>query len=129
MKIVAIILGYLKWHYSKAFVSLTIVWRHFLEFIVDYFSIKLLFKNFFDPWKKMGDVYPKSFNLKIYFSVFMTNLIVRAIGMLLRTIFIILGLASLILLILLYPISIIVWLVLPFIIIGLFIFGITLIIN
>lgn len=128
MQITLVILGYLKWHYSKAISSLGKIWKNFLYFVFDFFSIGLLFKNFFDPWKRMTDNYPKSFDFKIYFAVFITNLITRIIGIIVRLVLIIIGLACYILLTLLFPVALAIWLVLPFIIILLIIEGVFLII-
>jgi len=129
MQIILIILGYIKWHYGKSLLSLTKVWRNFLYFILDFFSMKLLFRNFFDPWKRMADNYPKNFNLKKYLYVLITNIIVRVVGIMMRTILIITGLSCYILLILFYPIVLSIWLVLPFIVIILIGLGINLIIK
>jgi hypothetical protein len=129
MKILSIIFGYLGWHYSKAIRSLTRVWKIFLTFIFNYFSIDLLFKNFLDPWKRMNDNYPKNFNLKDYFYAFVTNMIVRIVGIIMRTILIIIGLTCYIAFALFYPLAIIGWLLLPSLIVVLIIFGVILIIK
>jgi hypothetical protein len=129
MKIIFIILGYLKWHYSKAISSLSDIWKNFLYFTSNFFSIKLLFQNFFDPWKRMTDSYPKNFDLKKYFYAFIANLIVRIVGMIMRTGLIIIGLASYIIMALLYPIILIIWILLPLFIITLIIIGLILIIK
>jgi len=117
MKIIVILLGYLRWHYSKAVYSLGDVWRNFLAFVYDFFSINLLFKNFFDPWKRMADEYPKKFDLNKILFIFIANVITRAIGIIMRTFLILLGLTCYLLLVLLYPVVIIIWLFLPLIII------------
>ena len=129
MKTILIILGYLRWHYGKAIISLTIIWKNFLNFIFNFFSINLLFKNFFDPWKRMTDSYPSSFDLKKYFYAFMTNMIVRVVGMLMRGFLIIIGLAVYVLFALLYPVTLIIWLVLPLFVLGLFLLSLFLIIK
>jgi hypothetical protein len=129
MRTSLIIFGYLKWHYSKAIYSLTEIWGNFLYFIFEFFSISLLFKNFFDPWKRMSDQYPKNFDLKKYFYAFVTNIIVRIVGIIMRTVLIIIGLSCYILTAIFYPIVIIVWLVLPFILLAMFGLGLSLIIK
>ena len=129
MKIVLIILGYLRWHYGQAISSLTNIWKNFLYFIYEFFSIKLLFRNFFDPWKRMTDNYPKSFDLKEYSYIFLVNLIVRIVGIIMRTILIIAGLTCYIILALFYPVALIIWLLLPLIIIVLVGTGLFLIIK
>jgi hypothetical protein len=129
MQIILIILGYLKWHYGQAISALWSTWRNFLYFVSEYFSIKLLFKNFFDSWKRMTDNYPRSFNLKEYLSIFIVNMITRVVGMAMRTFLIVAGLTCYILLALAFPFALITWLFLPFIIITLIGIGIFLIIQ
>ena len=129
MQIFLIILGYLKWHYGQGISSLTNIWKNFLYFISEFFSIKLLFKNFFDPWKRMTDNYPKSFDLKEYSYIFLVNLIVRIVGIIMRTFLIIIGLTCYILMILLYPIVLVTWIFLPLIIFCLIVTGLFLIIK
>jgi len=129
MKIIAIILGYLKWHYGKAIFSIIQIWKNFLFFVFEFFSVKLLFKNFFDPWKKMSDTYPKNFDFKKYTYTFITNLIVRVVGILMRSGLIIIGLVSYLIMILLYPIVLMLWLFLPLIVIFLIYSGLFLIFS
>jgi hypothetical protein len=127
MRIISIIFGYIKWHYSTAFISFTTVWKNILYFIFDFFSIRLVFKNFFDPWKRMSDPYPKSFSLKKYFYAFLTNIIVRIVGMIMRTAIIIVGLACSFTFILFYPLALIIWILMPFITLSLLGMGLLLI--
>jgi len=128
MRLVTIIFGYLRWHYSRAISALTEIWKNFLFFVSEFFSIKLLFRNFFDPWKKMADSYPKSFNLKDYFFTFIANLIVRIVGILMRIGLLLIGLTCYLLTALLYPVALIIWLLLPIIVVIILIIGIALII-
>ena len=129
MKITLIILGYLRWHYGQAFFSLISIWKNFLYFVFEYFSIKLLFVNFFDPWKRMADSYSKKFELKKYFYTFIANLIMRTVGMIMRLFLIIVGLTCYILLALLFPVAVILWVSLPLIILILILAGSIIIIK
>jgi len=127
MKIILIILGYLKWHYSQAILALWNIWGNFLFFIFEFFSIKLLFQNFFNPWKRMTDYYPKSFDLKKYFTIFIVNTITRIVGIIMRTALIIISLTCYFLLLIAYPLALVIWLLLPVIIVSLILTGIFLI--
>jgi len=129
MKMIVIILGYLKWHYGKALVSLTKIWKNFLYFIFEFFSIKPLFKNFFDPWKRMADSYPSSFDIKKYLFTLIANSIVRIVGMMMRAFLIIIGLFCYILLILIYPLALAIWILLPLIVLWLIFSGMLLMIK
>jgi hypothetical protein len=116
MKITPIIFGYLTWHYGKAVRSIGNIWKNFLTFIADFFSIKLLFGNFFDPWKRLKDSYPKEIDLKKYFIASVTNTVTRIVGVLMRTVLILVGLICYLVFALIYPIALIIWLFLPLII-------------
>ena len=127
MKFLTTFLGYLKWHYGKALVTTFSLWKNILFFLFAFFSIKSLLGNFFTPWKRLADSYPKKFNLKIYFFTFLANTIMRTVGIILRSIIIIIGLASCLLFIMLLPISLVIWLALPIITAYLIIDGLVLI--
>lgn len=129
MQVILIILGYTKWHYTKAVYSLSEIWKNFLNFVYIYFSIKTLFVNFFEPWKRMADEYPKKFDLQIYFNTFITNSIMRVVGIIMRISLIIMGLICYLLLLVLYPVIMIIWIFLPIIALILIGTGIILIIK
>lgn len=127
MKFLTTFAGYLKWHYGKALMTTFTFWKNILIFLFDFFSIKSLSGNFFTPWKRLADSYPKKFNLKIYFFTFLVNIIMRIVGILLRSIIMLVGLAFCIIFIILLPVTLIFWLALPLIIISLIIMGLILI--
>lgn len=116
MKVIAILLGYLKWHYSRAIFSLVKIWRNFLFFLLEFFSLKLLIKNLLDPWKRMTDPYPKTFSFKSYLFSFITNSITRVVGIVMRLGLLIIGVVVVFLFCLALPIFISLWLILPLLI-------------
>lgn len=128
MKFITTSLGYLKWHYGRALATTFLFWRNILVFLFNFFSIKNLIGNFFTPWKRLADNYPKSFDLKIYFFTFLVNSIMRIVGVILRSIIIAIGLLVCAIYIALLPLSLLIWLALPIIIIYLIISGLILII-
>lgn len=128
MKFITTFFGYLKWHYGRALITTFSFWKNILFFIFAFFSIQALLGNFFTPWKRLADSYPDKFNLKIYFSTFILNTIMRTVGILLRSIIILIGLTCCIVYILFLPISLIIWLTLPAIVSFLIIYGVILII-
>ena len=120
-------LRYLKWHYGKALATTFSFWKNILVFLFNFFSIKNLLGNFFTPWKRLADTYPERFNPKIYFFTFLINTIMRIVGVILRTIILLIGFACCFVYIIALPITLLVWLALPFIIIGLILYGLILI--
>lgn len=128
MKFLLIFLGYLKWHYTNALIAIFSFWKNILFFLFNFFSIKSLLGNFFTPWKRLADSYPKKFNIRIYFFTFLVNTIMRIVGIILRSVIIILGFACCLLYIILLPFTLMLWLALPPAVIFLIVFGIVLII-
>jgi len=128
MEFLKTFLGYLKWHYGKALVTTFKTWRNILFFLFNFFSIKNLLGNFFTPWKRLADNYPKSFSLKIYSLTFLVNTIMRMVGIILRSIVILFGLAIYIIFIIFLPVTLLIWLALPIIILLFIIYGLVLLI-
>ena len=117
MEFLTTFFGYLKWHYSKALVATFSLWKNILVFLFNFFSIKSLTGNFFTPWKRLADTYPKKFNLKIYSFIFLVNSIMRIVGIILRSIIIFIGLLFCVSYIALLPLTLLFWLALPLIIV------------
>ena len=132
MNLLKTIFGYIKWHYGKALFSTFKLWKNLLLFLVQFFSLKSLFTNFFTPWKRLTDNYPAKFDLdsetlQKYFSTFIVNTIMRFFGMILRTFAITIGLFLCIIFILILPLTLLFWLILPPLILTLLLFGLILI--
>lgn len=117
MKIVLITFGYLKWHYGKAIKSIFSIWKDFLKFVANLFSLRNLFRNLLDPWKRMNDPYPKHFSFKGYLFVFIVNIITRIVGFIMRSFLLVIGALAYIISICLLPFILLVWLLLPLILV------------
>jgi len=123
MKLLVTFFGYLGWHYGKALMAVFSFWKNILIFLFNFFSIKNLLGNFFTPWKRLADSYPKRFNIKVYFFTFLVNTIMRIVGMILRFIIITIGLACCAIFVIFLPFALVIWLALPLIIAVLIISG------
>jgi len=66
-------------------------WKNFLWFNLDYFSVPTLLRTFFSHWHKYRYPYGKRFAPWRYFEAFVFNTFSRIIGIIFRTVFIILG--------------------------------------
>lgn len=117
MKTLAVTLGYLKWHYTRALKSISLIWKDFFIFLFNFFSIKSVLRNFFDPWKRMSDPYPHNFNFKDFLFAAIVNIITRIIGMIMRLLVLIVGTIILVLFCLVLPLILIIWILLPLILI------------
>ena len=61
---------------------------------MEFFSIFLLIKTLFAPWRQYQWSYGRGFDLGRYAEVFFSNLITRGLGAFMRAVFIILGTVS-----------------------------------
>jgi hypothetical protein len=113
MKILSSLFGYLKWHYTKALMTAFSFWKNILVYLINLFSIKSLLGNFFAPWKRLGDSYPRKFDLQKILSTFIVNTTMRIVGILLRSILLIIGLSCCTIYIILLPLTLVLWLILP----------------
>ena len=67
------------------------VWKNYLMFALNIFSLPLLLKTFFAPWKKYNWRYPKAFDVAEFFNTLISNTFSRILGAMLRVVLIIAG--------------------------------------
>lgn len=127
MNFLSVLGSYLKWHYSKAIYNVFSIWKNLSVFIFNFFSIKSLFVNFFAPWKRLAESYPKGLDVKGYLSAFLINAIMRVVGIIFRFFMLIVGIICYLLFLITLPFVLIFWLIFPLIILSLIVIGIILI--
>lgn len=118
-----ILIQYLTWHFLDSTKGLLSVWRNFLLFNLNYWSLPLLLKTFFSPWRRYQSSYGKGFNIGRFFEVFTFNTISRVMGAIMRTFLIIFGLLTEVAVVLAGAAAFLTWLFLPFLILGGFYYG------
>ncbi len=123
-----IIFQYISWQFFDVPKNILKAWKNFLKFNLNYFSVPLLLKSFFSPWKKYKVSYGKGFDIGKYLEAFFSNLIFRILGAIMRSFVIIIGLIVEVFIIFAGPIIFFGWLVLPALLIFGFIFGIKILI-
>ncbi|MEK7587143.1 MAG: hypothetical protein AAB453_04730 [Patescibacteria group bacterium] len=124
MKFLYFPFSYLVWHYSLAIRDLVIIIGNLLWFLYHYFSIPILIKTLFSPWRRLSEHY--SHNLLKpgeFFSTLIVNLLMRFFGFIVRSAMIIIGVVVWIGSFLFSILLMIFWLFLPFIIPTLIFFG------
>ena len=124
--IISIFLQGLVWQFFDVPKAILKAWQTFLWFNLNYFSVLVLLKTYFSPWRRYSYPYGKAFEFWKNIETFVFNMMSRIIGAILRTVFIIIGLALEILIILIGVIIFLGWLVLPFFLVFALIFGISL---
>ena len=124
MRFLAIVVRYLIWHYGRAILEFSHIYKNLIAFVFNFFSISILLKSYLAPWRRLGESYPKDpTDLAGWASTLVVNLIMRAVGIVMRTIIIVIGLVLTIVVTITYPIWLILWLVLPLIVIILILLG------
>ena len=111
------------WQFFEAPGNILKAWRNFLLFNLNYFSIPLLLKTFFSPWRRYKVSYGKGFDIGRYFEALFSNLIFRTLGAILRSFLIFIGLLVEFFIIFTGAILFFGWLILPALLIAGLIFG------
>jgi len=128
IKTLSLIEHYITWHYGQAYLDIYHVWTNFIWFFFNFFSIDLLFKTLFAPWKRMGEEYPEGFNISRTITTWIVNMLMRFVGMGIRIFIIGFGLCLASIAFLLGLVVIAIWTIMPIFFIALIIWGISLII-
>lgn len=121
-----IIIMWFLWQFYEMPKFLFLVWRNYLFFGLDYFSISLLLKTLFSPWRRYNWVYPKGFDIKEFFNTLISNIFSRILGAICRVVLIIVGAVAQTFIFVAGIVIIFLWLLIPFIIIGGILFFLTL---
>ncbi len=122
-----LIFKWLWWQFFEVPKNIFKAWKNFLRFGLNYFSIPLLLKTFFSPWRRYKVFYPRGFDPWAYFETFFSNLIFRTIGAILRSVLIIIGVFFEIFVFFAGLFMLFLWYILPFILLWGFYHGIRLI--
>jgi len=119
---------WISWYLYEMPQNILNIWKNFLLFNLNFFSIPLLLKTLFSHWKRYSWPYGRGFDLGRYMNVFFSNLISRFLGAIVRLILIIIGLIFEIFIALAGLVLFICWFILPLLLAAGFIIGIKLII-
>lgn len=122
-----VIIIFWRWYYGQAIKDVLKGWKNFIIFSLEYFSIPLLLKTLFAPWKRDITKKPRGLDFKKLFEYLTFNLISRGMGFFIRFFTICVGILFFLLVVILGFIFFIIWLFLPLIILGLFILALLLI--
>ena len=114
-----IIITWFRWHFFEVPSELFDIWRGYVDFGVYYFSIGKLSATLFSPWRKYAWSYPKSFDAKEYFGVFISNMYSRLAGAASRSALILIGIVVQLFILIAGIIIIAGWFLLPLFMIGL----------
>ncbi|MBU0569170.1 hypothetical protein KKB40_00120, partial [Patescibacteria group bacterium] len=112
---------FLAWYYTKGLEYYIDSWLSTFDWVNHSFSLPLLLKTLFAPWKRLIDVdRSPGFNLQKKFEVFTFNIISRCIGAVVRLILFWTGIVLIILTFLAGVTGLIFWTLLPFLGLGIY---------
>lgn len=113
-----IILEWLTWQFFEVPMFLLEVWKNYFVFFANLFSLPLLLKTFFSPWRRYKWVYPKGFDLMEFLNTLISNFFSRVVGALMRVVLIVVGIISQILVVIIGCFIFVGWVITPLLIIS-----------
>jgi hypothetical protein len=114
---------WISWQFFDIPKNILKAWKNFLRFGFFYFSIPLLLKTLFSPWRRYIWFYPRGFDIGKYLEVWISNLMSRIIGAMMRIFLIIFGVIYEIFIFFVGAIVFSGWLILPVLLTAGLIFG------
>ena len=114
---------YFQWHFKDRPRAIWEGWKDCLRFNLNYWSVPLLLKTLFSHWRRYRSSYGRGFDPGRWLNVFIFNLMSRILGALVRSVLILVGLFTEILVFLLGAAVFFLWLLLPVFIILAFYYG------
>lgn len=118
-----IVAQWISWHFLEMPKNILLSSKIFIGFCLDYFSIEVLSKTLFEPWKKDVKSYEKKLEVEEYINVWFDNFISRTIGTILRTVLIVWGLLSIAISLIVILIIFVSWFLIPILLIGFLYYG------
>lgn len=104
---------YLVWHFSHSIKNALYIWQTFILFCWEFFSVPLLFKTLLKPWRRLKEHKNRGLDIENIIGVIIVNLVMRAVGFLLRLATIIFGLLVELVIIFAGVVIIIAWIFAP----------------
>lgn len=79
-----VFIKYLYWQLIITPKKVLFILKNYLVFGLDFFSIKETLRSLFSPWRRYLWDYGRGFDFARYFEVFLSNIITRIIGFIMR---------------------------------------------
>ena len=117
-----IFLTWFFWHFYGVPKFLLRIWKNYILFASNYFSLPVLLKSLFSPWRRYKWNYPKGLDVGGFLSTIISNGVSRIMGAIMRIFLIIFGFIFQIFIIFAGLIIFLLWIFIPIIVIAGFLF-------
>jgi hypothetical protein len=118
---------FIKWHFYEAPKNILHGWGNFVWFNANFFSVGLLMRTFFSPWRNISWEHQRAFSVGDRLFTLGSNIISRILGAIVRAPLIVVGLAGYVVIGVAGIGVLFFWLLLPVIIPITFLYGLKLI--
>ncbi len=125
MHVASILPSYVMWHYSIAFRDITRVWTNFLWFFFNFFSLGLLAKSLFAPWRRIREEKGRGFSIERIAEAIVTNTVMRLVGFVMRLVILIIGTAVFLIVFWVGMVFYLVWALYPVVTVVSFVYGLS----
>jgi len=119
-----ILIQYFQWHFAEMPKEILRIWKNYFRYYSYLFSIPLLLKTLFAPWRKYSWSYGRGFNVRRWAEAFVSNSFSRIIGAIMRSFLILAGMIMEIFVLIIGGIIFLLWMLAPIVIVMCFILGI-----
>jgi len=109
-----IFIEWLAWQFKEMPMFLLLVWKNYILFALNYFSLPILLRSFFSPWRKYKWRYPRGFDVGQILTTSISNIFSRIMGALVRIVLIIVGILFQIFVVVAGFVIFILWILMPF---------------
>jgi hypothetical protein len=116
MFLITIFTDYIRWHYGQALHEYIRIIRTGRDFIIYFFSVPLLLKTLFSPFKRIEEKPMRGFNIEDWVGRIIINVISRVIGFFIRATLIFSGILIFFIFMIISIFGFAFWLASPFII-------------
>ena len=124
MQALSLAQDYLFWHYTSAYLDIIAITRNYLWFVNHLFSVSEVFRSLFAPFKRLKEERVNIVrNPGGFFANLTVNIIMRIVGLVVRSALLVIALSSLLLVLTLGVFTIVLWTGLPFLVVYFFMSG------
>jgi hypothetical protein len=113
-----LILTWLVWQFYEVPLFLLKAWKNYLAYAESSFSILLLVKTFFSPWRRYNWEYPKHVDVYQFFLALTSNIFSRFLGAIMRSVLIVVGALFYCATALIGLLILVAWILLPFLVLA-----------